>query len=183
MKSPGTIRWFAANAWCGIALCSVIGVSGCSPKLDWRQVRLEGRHVRMLFPCRPDHFERSVTLVGAGVSMRMSSCSASGMTFALAAVEMPTPLAAANGLLELRTRSLANIRAVTPVSSAWQVSGMTPTPQAQRVFAAGRLPDGASIQEHAVFFAKGATIFQGSVIGAVPDPSAVDAFFESFELG
>jgi hypothetical protein len=41
----------------------------------------------------------------------------------------------------------------------------------------GRLPDGAPVQEHAVFFTRGLRVYSATVIGAKPALPAVETFF------
>ena len=54
---------------------------------------------------------------------------------------------------------------------------MTPNDQAGRMVVSGRLPDGAAVQEHALFFVRGLRVYSATVIGAKPVPQAVEIFF------
>ena len=61
-------------------------------------------------------------------------------------------------------------------------AGLTPNPQAARVSFAGRLPDGAAVQQHSVFFSKGLRVYQASVIGTKPPLDAVETFFTGLKF-
>ena len=54
---------------------------------------------------------------------------------------------------------------------------MTPNEQTARLSINGRLPDGTPVIEHAAFFVQGLMLYQASVIGAKPNPEAVETFF------
>jgi hypothetical protein len=59
---------------------------------------------------------------------------------------------------------------------------MTPNDQAGRMVISGRLPDGAAVQEHAVFFVRGLRVYSATLIGARPAPQAVEIFFSGLKF-
>ena len=124
-----------------------------------------------------DRHARTVMLAGARVRMEMWVCTAAGSTFALSFVDVADPAQVGNTLGELRAAMLSNVHGVSPRLAPSQVIGMTPNPQATRVDCAGQLPDGAPVQAHAAFFAKGLRAYQASTMGARPEPSGVEIFF------
>jgi hypothetical protein len=158
------------------------GLGACSPTLDWRETAAEGSGVVAMFPCRPDRHVRTVELAGSKLKMEMLVCAAGGTTYALSFVDVPEPGRVNAALAELRAAALGNVQAVAPQSSPASVSGMTPNAEAVRVAAAGRLPDGATVQAHAVFFAKGLRVYQGSIIGARPGAEANEIFFSGLRF-
>lgn len=157
-------------------------VCACSPALDWRELRPEGSGIAALFPCKPDRNVRTLAVAGHRVRMEMLACSADGATYALAYVDLPEPAAIGAALTELRGLAAANIGAAASVPATLQVPGMTPHPQAARVALAGRLPDGATVQEEAAFFAKGLRVYQASVIGARLRGDAAETFLAALKL-
>jgi hypothetical protein len=168
------------TAWCLAWL--IAGASGCSPTFDWRQVRSDPDGLAALFPCRPDRAERPVQLAGTRTVVRLLSCSVDESTFGLLVADVTDPGRVTATLRELQGRALANIGASTPAVSAWSVKGMTPNPLAQRWSVVGRLSDGTAVHEHAVFFARGVRVYQGSVIGASPIPGVTESFLSGFTL-
>ncbi len=157
-------------------------VAACSPTLDWREFVPEGTDVTVNFPCRPDRVARKVILAGATTQMHMLACSAGNATFALAFVDVGDPARVGDTLVELRRIAVANVQGVAPEVSPLQVRGMTPNGSAVRLNVTGRLPDGASVREHAAFFVRGLRVYQASVIGAQPGADAVEPFMAGLKF-
>ena len=158
------------------------GLGACSPTLDWRETAAEGSGVVAMFPCRPDRHARTVEIAGSKLKMEMLVCPAGGATYALVFADVPDPAQVATTLSELRAANLRNVQAGPPQVSPAQVGGMTPNAEAVRVAATGRLPDGVSVQTHAIYFAKGLRVYQGSVIGAKTAPEANEIFLSGFKF-
>lgn len=172
MKSSPTLQF----------LILLMGLTACSPTLDWRETAAEGSGVVAMFPCRPDRHARTVELAGSKLQMEMLVCPAGGATYALSFADVVEPAQVATALAELRATALRNLQAAQPQIAPAQISGMTPNVEALRLSVVGRLPDGAAVQEHAVFFAKGLRVYQGTVIGAKPAPEANEIFLSSFKF-
>ncbi len=139
-------------------------LSGCSPTLDWRQVRPEGSGVTMLFPCRPARVERRVRVGDDTLLMRLHSCSAGGASFSLAVADAGQPDRVAPLLAALRSGAIANVGGVASAAASAPVAGATPNAQEGRLRIDGRLPDGRSVVEHAAFFGRGVTLCQATVL-------------------
>jgi hypothetical protein len=157
-------------------------VCACAPALDWRELRPEGSGIVALFPCKPEKNVRTLAVAGHRVRMAMLACSAAGATYALAYADLPDPAAIGPALAELRGLAAANIGAAPGVTAALQVPGMTPHPQAGLVVLSGRLPDGAPVQEQAVFFARGLRVYQAGVIGARLEGDGAQTFLAALKL-
>ena len=155
---------------------------GCSPTLDWREIRPEGADVVALFPCRPDRHARPMMIAGVRTSMEMLVCSAGGVTFAVSFVDLVDPALVTAAVTELQIAALANIGGVQLSSEPVQVSGMTANAQAAMLVMNGGLPDGVAVQEQAAFFVKGLRVYQASVIGAKLRAEMTDTFFASLKL-
>ena len=159
-----------------------IVLAACSPALDWREFTPEGSGVVASFPCRPDRHARTVELAGARMRMEMWVCATGGSTFALSFVDVADPARVAITLRELRNVMLSNVHGVSPRFAPLQVIGMTPNPQATRMNCAGQLPDGTPVQAYAAFFAKGRRAYQATTMGARPESSGIDAFFDGLKF-
>jgi hypothetical protein len=165
-----------------LKLCAALTgavMSACSPALDWREVRPEGSGVVALFPCKPKSQTRTATLAGARVPMTLLSCEADGATFALSHADLGDPSQVTPALIELRTALAGNLGAGDVRSVAFDVTGMTPNPQAARVKLEGRLPDGTKRQEQAALFTRGTRVYQAVVLGPRVEDAAANVFFES----
>ena len=166
-----------------LPMCLVLaGLGACSPALDWRETAAEGSGVVAMFPCRPDRHARTVELAGSKLKMEMLVCPADGATYALSFADVPEPALVAPALAALRAAALRNVQAAAPQVVPASIGGMTPNVEAVRVAAAGRLPDGAKVQAHAVFFAKGLRVYQGSVIGAKTATDTNEIFLAGFRF-
>lgn len=157
-------------------------IVACAPALDWRTVPIDGGSLQALFPCRPQHRSRSVTLGGVQLKMDMSACSADADTFALAYVDAPDPAGVTPTLGALRRAVSENLGAAVPASTPFAPAGATPNRASGRMQLEGRLPDGKRVVEHAAFFVRGLRIYQANVIGPAPAAEAVETFFSSLKL-
>ena len=168
------LSWFAALA--------AAGAAACSPTLDWREFVPEGSALSMTFPCRADRLARSVVVVGAKVQMQMLVCSAGDATWAVSFFDVADPAQVSATLSEWRANSVANVQGAVAASVPVRIKGMTPNEQAVRVAFSGKLPDAASVQEHAAFFTRGLRVYAATVIGAKPAPQAVEVFFAGLKF-
>lgn len=176
------MRDAAASPALGVLVAGLVTLAGCSPALDWREIRPEGSGVTMLFPCRPDRHERQVRLDDRTVRMQMHSCSASDATFSLGVIEASGPGEVTPMLAALRAGASANLAADGPVPLPIAVAGMTPNPESALLRIAGHLPDGRPVSLHAAFFVKGMRLYQASAIGKVIPANASDTFFEAIRI-
>jgi hypothetical protein len=147
---------------CGVPLMAAL-FCGCTPTLDWRQVRPPEWGVSAMFPCRPSSLARHVALPAAPVEMRIYACSADGDTYALGGLAI-------------------NLGAAIPSPEPFDVPGMTPNPQAGRATVQGRRPDGSMVTEHVLLFARGTQLYQAAVVGSAPPAAAVSTFFGGLTL-
>ncbi|MEP7302919.1 MAG: hypothetical protein ABI699_15510 [Caldimonas sp.] len=167
---------------CGrIAVLLLSALVACSPALDWRVSRPEGGDLAMLFPCRPERHERPVRVAGVDLRMRLHSCMADGVMFALALVDAAQPEQVAPLLGELRARSAANLGGVAE-TRPFAPPGATPNPNSARLRVLGRLPNGRPAVEEAVFFVKGLRLYQATAVGEALPPEAAETFFAAIRL-
>ena len=114
--------------------------------------------------------------------MDMLTCAAGGATYALSFFDVADPAAVTPALADLRALAAGNLGATTPQAAPLEIKGMTANEQTARLTIAGRLPDGAAVQESAAFFVKGLRIYQATAIGAKLEPEALDTFFTSLKF-
>jgi len=169
---------FAPLLLAGAALALI----GCSPALDWREFQPEGSGVLASFPCKPDRHSRAVKLEVQAVRMEMLVCDAGDAKFALAFFDVAEPGQVSAALSELQALAAGNLGAQSADAQPAVVPGMTPNPKAMRLRIEGRQPDGATVQEQAVFFAKGLRIYQAMVLGRRVSAEAADTFLGGLRL-
>ena len=167
-----------------LAFAAASALLACSPVLDWRETRPEGTGAVMLFPCRAEKQERPVRLGDETVPMRLHSCTAAGMSFALVTAEVADPGRVAPMLEALRCQAVANVAGTAVPEALPSIAGSTPNARSARLRIVGQRPDGRRVVEHALFFVKGLTLFQATVIGAdePADREAIDTFFGSIRF-
>jgi len=166
----------------GAALATAL--AACSPTLDWREARPEGSAVALLFPCRPEHQERKVPLGGAILPMRMHSCRAGDANYSLATLDVADPAQVTPELAALRAQVLANLAGAATEERPLALAGATPNPESARVHIVGKRPDGSRVVADTVFFVKGLTLYQATVLGSGEGPGreAVETFFGAIRL-
>jgi len=165
--------------WVTLAL---LGLGGCSPALDWREFTPEGSGLVVTFPCRTDRHARPVSLAGETLHMEMLVCSAADATYAVSFLDVADPARLSAVVAEWREAAVRNVRGTDVRRSAWGIKGTTPNDQVGRLVVTGSLPDGAPVQEHAVFFVHGLRVYSATVLGAKPAPEAVEIFFSGLKF-
>lgn len=165
-----------------MGLAGLMALSGCSPTFDWREARpAEG--LTLLFPCRPGEATRVVQISGARETMRLWSCNAGGLTFAVSQVEASEPARVGPLMGALREALVANVAASAPQVVAATVPGATEHPLAQRLVMRGQRADGTPLEVQGQFFCQGLRVFQATVVGSRLDPQALELFFSSLKFG
>jgi hypothetical protein len=155
---------------------------GCSPALDWREVRPAGSGVTALFPCRPDLRERRVPIAGADRKMQLHSCDAAGATFSLAVVDGAEPAAVDSLLAAMKASVVGNLGGQASAGRPFMPPGATPNPSSALVRVTGRLPDGRQVVGGAAFFVHGTRVYQATAIGEALAEDAIGSFFAAIKL-
>jgi len=175
---------------CSVALALACVLAGCSPALDWRELRPAGTRLQALMPCKPETAVRRVPLAGADVEMHLSGCDAGGATFVIGWAAVPAPrLGMALGDWQDATLARAGIAPGpdAPAGDAFVPPGAIALPQSLRLRVQGRAPDGNALPLQAAWFASGGSAGEAQVLFAAVyrEPSARDAattFFDSLRL-
>ncbi len=173
---PGAVWWAVWSALC---------LAGCSPELNWREVRPQGTALLVLLPCKPSHLSKPLSLAQAQVVFGMEVCDAGGVTWALAHAQINDPGRIGTALVQLREAAKANVEAVQMTSVPVNVPGMTPSGDAVRLAMQGSRVDRAGrspVRQEVVLFAHGTIVFQATALGERLDEVALDAFFSSLRL-
>ncbi len=166
----------------GRSAVAALVLAGCSPALDWREVRPADSGAVALFPCKPQHMRRTIDLAGGPLTLDLSACTTGAVTYALVHADVGDPRRVGPTLEALRSAAAANLGGEPRVLGAMAVPGMTPNPLAERLEVEGRDARGNNVREHVGFFVKGVRVYQATVVGAGPDAAAVETFFSALNL-
>ena len=175
---------FVSRLAARLALVSAaLVLGGCWPAYDWRQVRPAGGQVEIAFPCKPSAQNRQVQLAGRPLRLALHACAAAGQTWGLAFADLADPLRVPAVLAELGASAAANIAAGAALrAQPVQVAGATPNPGSQRLWLAGKLPDGKAVKMQVAVFTYGSRVFQATALGAELPDEAADTFFQSIRV-
>ncbi len=152
-------------------------LAACSPRLDWREVRIPDTALKALLPCRPASQARRLVLAGSEVEMSMLACTADGVVFAVASVDLAQPGLVGAAMAELHAVAARNLGAPPQVRAAFQVPGSTPNAQAGIASFTGMLGDGRRVEEKIAVFARGTRVYQATMLGPSVEMEASEAFF------
>jgi|GWRWMinimDraft_5_1066013.scaffolds.fasta_scaffold19646_2 hypothetical protein len=167
--------WPAVTA--GLLIWSCLA-AGCSPALDWREVRTEGGGLTAWLPCKPDRRVRELPLEGAPLRFELLSCTADNSTWGIASAAVDDG-AIGGALRALRAARLRNLDGRELSVQPLELKGVAPRPEMSRFAVAGRRPDGSEVVEHAVVFAHGGRVFHAAVLGGSPSAQALETFFDN----
>lgn len=172
-----------ACAAAGVWLALSTSISGCSPALDWREVRIAEAGTELLFPCRPVRQQRKLTLDGQPRSMVLHVCDAGPASWALSHVDVADPAAVGAALQSMAASVRANLDATAAAAvAARAVPGATPQPQSGRWRLNGRARDGRALEAEFVVFAQGTIVVQATVLGTVVPPQDAETFLGSLRV-
>jgi hypothetical protein len=163
-------------------LAGALLAAACSPTYNWREVQPERSGAVAMFPCRPSHEVRDVSLAGAPVSLTVVACHAGDAMFALSYADVQSLERVAPALRALRAAAVGNLAGAVTAERPAQVDGMTPQPEARAIDVDGRLPGGDTVHERVVVFSAGARIYQATMFGRKLDSDARDTFFGGLHL-
>ena len=159
------------------ALAGAAALAGCSPALDWREVRLEAAPLKAMLPCKPDKGTRQVPMAGREVALDALACEAGGSTFAVLCADSGGPAAADASLQQWQAASLATMRGKMVRQSRFVPAGALDLPGSVQVVASGQRADGSAIEAQAAYFARGNHVFQAAVYSQRLDARATEPFF------
>jgi hypothetical protein len=168
----------------GVAgLCGLVAVLiGCSPSLNWRDVRAAPSPLSLRLPCKPDQGSRTVPFAGRDTPLHLVGCDAAGITFAAAHAEVAADADVQAVLRQWMTLTLSHVKAQGVQEQPARVANAS---LALRVRASGRRADGSPVHTEALYFAQGRRVYQ-AVMYAPADTrearEAADTFLSSLKL-
>jgi hypothetical protein len=177
-------RWGVRAVLSLLALTALLLASGCSPKLNWRDVQPGNSGLTLLLPCKPDQGEKIVPLGGRPTKMSMLGCDAAGATFAVAVADLAEAPNLPEVLTQWQALTLANMKATasTTQSRPLRVPGASAEPAPVLVLAQGQRPDGSAVNGWAAYFTKGSQVVQVVMYASAIEPVAAEIFFASIKF-
>lgn len=158
-------------------LAGAAALGGCSPALDWREVRVESTPLKAMMPCKPEQETRPVTMAGRRVDLHALVCRAEDSTFALLSGDVGGAADAAAALQQWKAASLAGLHGASVHERRFHPPGGLDLPQSVQVVAAGTRPDGSKVESQAAYFARGSQVFQAVIYTPRLRPELADPFF------
>ncbi|MEO5772031.1 MAG: hypothetical protein ABIQ29_08170 [Burkholderiaceae bacterium] len=152
-------------------------LAGCSPRLDWREVRIPDSGLTALLPCRPASQARRLVLAGSEVKMSMLACTGDSVVYAVTSADVAQPGHVGTAMAELHAAAARNLGAAPQAPVAFQVPGSTPNAQAGMTSFTGMLGDGRRVEEKIAVFARGTRVYQATMLGPSVEIEASEAFF------
>jgi hypothetical protein len=173
--------------WQIVVLTALVAAGvGCTPALNWREVRFEDGIVTALMPCKPDLGQREVTLKSGDrvvvASLQMRGCEASDLQFTLGQITLPVGITPDEALSAWRLASLAplNISAQEAPAQTWALRGSDAMPKPVKT--------AITSQAHRVqwvWFVRDGRVYQAAVYGnakAIKLDAIADEYFAGIKL-
>lgn len=164
------------------ALSVSAAAAGCSPVHDWREVRVAGGELLVLFPCKPERLTRTVDLADAPVALELTSCAAGGTNWSVTSGDVGDPGRVGAALTALHDARLKVLAGRETRREAFVPAGATPHVQSLRFELEGFRPGGEKVREVSLVFARGNTVFHLGALGPDPHPQALETWVESLQL-
>lgn len=190
-----------------LPLCVGLVLMGCSPSLNWRQVRLKPEAVKVagaqgddaalqaLLPCKPDQATRPQRMAGYEVMVTMMGCEADGGLFAIAVAVPGSHQALMAVLAQWQTHVLASVHAQGGSRKPFALKGADAQPEGTQLLARGRQgagaaapgapasdaqePAGRALNVQAVWFARAGRLYHAAVYSERLSQAMTEPFFGS----
>lgn len=163
-------------------LLAGLGLTGCSPTFNWREVRVEPTALKAMLPCRPDKASRRVPMAGRQVELEVLGCEAGGATFAVMFADIGDPSRAGEALTQWKIATLGNLRSSSAQERAFLPPGAQGLRQSQLVVASGQRADGSKVDSQAAYFARGSQVFQAVIYADGLTPQMSVNFFSELKF-
>jgi hypothetical protein len=164
--------------WRAASGAILIGVLGCSPALDWREMRPDGTELAVSMPCRPGKYQEERQVAGQRAQMRVFACRSNGALFAIGHIRLADATTAGAVLGALAEAARANDRGTIGEAGPAQVAGMTPLAEARHWRWVGIGRDAQPASAWVTVFAYGPNVYQATVVGT-PAHEALAQHFRS----
>jgi hypothetical protein len=157
-------------------------LAACAPALDWRDVALPAAGLVAAFPCRPHANTATEPLGNTPVQLTMHTCKAADITFAVGHASLPAGTLPGPVLQQWREAMLRGLQVTSQSSAPFALPQAFSLPQALRLQAQGRAPDGSAVDLEAAWFARGTDVYVAMAYAGTPHAEASAAFLAGLQL-
>ncbi|MBX9900736.1 MAG: hypothetical protein K2Y28_08130 [Burkholderiaceae bacterium] len=167
---------------CLLLFC-LVTLTACFPTFDWRDVRGADAPYTILMPAKPTQFSREITLADNALTMQMSACDVSGISFAVGAIKLPDPNKGPVILAAMKKGMVSNI-----LKSAGQDAKGAPeaveSAGQERVEVEASPPNGDKIKLVGRFILRGDWAYQVVMLGSSKKmtETVIDTYLTSFKV-
>jgi hypothetical protein len=173
-------------------LLCLVGLLGCSPVFNWRDITVTN-DLRALLPCKPERATRNLEIPGIeSMSVSMTGCPAGDATFALAQAEATSAAQALTWLTAWKGSTRAQWPDARLTEVVATIAGADPASSSRLsivhdVDTAGAQAADQALRAEMLWFtrtvdATHVTIYQAMVLGKPSADDAVATFFEGLRL-
>ena len=159
-----------------IAFLFCLGLIGCSPSLNWRQVDIGDMQV--FLPCKPDRAQRSVTFASITLPMRMAGCKAEGALFAVSHVQADSHEQARTIAQSWQAQSLSKLNSVAPKVLKMPASKQTQTDESVYWHIQGIDANRSPVQAQLLWKIKGKDVYHWAVYADLIKNEHLEPMFE-----
>lgn len=159
---------------------SLLGLVGCSPTFNWREVRVGDAAVLALMPCKPEQAERQVPVQGHMATLHMASCDVAHTTFVVSTLRVPDGVAPAEAAQAWKAATLSSLQAPASQARDWPLPARSGWPE-MGWQADGVRHNGQPVRARVVAVGRGHTLHQLAVYGE-PPPEALSAWLDGMRF-
>jgi len=170
----------AVKQWVLVWGVSLLGLVGCSPTFNWREVRVGDAAVLALMPCKPEQAERQVPMQERLTSLHLASCDVGAATFAVATLRVPDGMVPAEVAQAWKLATLASLKAPASQARDWPLPTRSDWP-AVGWQAEGVRHNGQPVRARVVAVGRGHMLHQLVVYGDLP-PDAMSAWLDGMRF-
>lgn len=167
---------------CLVLFC-LVTLSACFPTFDWRDVRGVDAPYTILMPAKPTQFSREITLADNALTMQMSACDVSGISFAVGAIKLPDPNKGPVILAAMKKGMVSNIRKSAGQDAASAQDSADSAGQ-ERVEVEASAPNGDKLKLVGRFVIRGEWAYQVVMLGSSKKmtETVIDTYLTSFKV-
>lgn len=167
---------------CLVLFC-LVTLSACFPTFDWRDVRGVDAPYTILMPAKPTQFSREITLADNVLTMQMSACDVSGISFAVGAVKLSDTSKGSAVLAAMKKGMVSNIRKSAGQDAASAQDSADSAGQ-ERVEVEASAPNGDKLKLVGRFLIRGEWAYQVVMLGSSKKmtETVIDTYLTSFKV-
>ncbi len=182
------LSYIPASRCLRLGVACLLALAACSPTYNWRELTVEG-DLLVWMPCKPQQINREAHLGALTLPMSMLACEADGQSWAVSSARVADVAQVAGVQQALNEALAANLSARLERAQVPQAPGLAVARELRFYELHGRRPDGSAVTIDLWSFARGAQVYQASVMraeGSGDEAEAQDArrtFFGALRFG